>query len=255
MVHSETVINKEYIGINPVRFGYENCAKGYGYGPAIRPHWLLHFVVSGRGYFKIGNREYTLSAGNIFVIPPFVESYYQADFDEPWSYVWIGFTTTQEFNFLLEDILYVPSAAYIFEEMKHCSKMTVGKTEFLCSKIWQLFAEILEGKDEKIDCIEEALNIIFSEYASADITVQAIADRVGFERTYFSKYFKNKMGVSPKKYLQKYRMEQAATFFRKYDYSVSCAALSVGYSDVYIFSKMFKRYYGVSPSDFKKMKN
>lgn len=33
-----------------------------------------------------------MHAGNIFVIPPYLETYYQADAQNPWHYVWIGFT-------------------------------------------------------------------------------------------------------------------------------------------------------------------
>ncbi len=251
MIRSETVINKNYGEINPVQFGYEDCEKGHSYGPALRTHWLLHFVVSGKGYFKIENREYNISAGNIFVIPPFVETYYEADLEEPWNYIWIGFTASEDFDILFNDVIYLPTAARIFKEMKKCGSMGVGKTAFLCSKIWQLFAEILEKNDEKIDYVEKALNIIASEYTS-DISIQIIADRIGLERTYFSNLFKKETGMSPKKYLLKYRMEQAADFIRNYGYSISVTALSVGYNDVYIFSKMFKRYYGISPSHFKK---
>ena len=253
MNHSETVINKGYIGINPMQFGYETCEKGHSYGPALRTHWLLHFVVSGKGYFSIENREYNVSAGDIFVIPPFIETYYEADLKEPWDYIWIGFTASQDFDILHNDIICLPGAARIFEEMKKCGTMTVGRTEFLCSKIWQLFAEILEKKEGKIGYIEKALNIIHSEYMS-DISVQIIADRIGLERTYFSNLFKKEKGMSPKKYLLKYRMKQAADLIRNRDYTVSVTALSVGYSDVYIFSKMFKNYYGVSPLEFRKRK-
>ena len=80
--------------------------------------------------------------------------------------------------------------------------------------------------------------------------MQSIADGVGLERTYFSSLFKKRTGLSPKQYLLKVRMEQAATFLKEYGYSVSVTALSVGYSDVYIFSKMFKQFYGVSPSKY-----
>jgi AraC-like DNA-binding protein len=250
MQYSETIINKEYVDINPNQFGYQDCDRGYSFGPALRTHWIFHFVVSGKGYFKIEDREYYLSAGNIFVIPPFVETYYEADLTDPWEYIWVGFTMSNNPGIPFGDVIYIPSAAHVFEDMKRCRQMTAGRTEFLCSKISQLFAEILEQREEKIDYVKKALNIIHSEYAS-DISVQMIADRVGFERTYFSDCFKKQVGMSPKKYLLKYRMEQAAYLIRNHGYSVSITALSVGYSDVYTFSKMFKKYFGVSPSNFK----
>ena len=106
---------------------------------------------------------------------------------------------------------------------------------------------IYDKQSETVDYIDKALNIINSEYMS-DISVQNIADKIGLERTYFSNLFKMRVGMSPKQYLLKTRMEQAAVFLRDYGYSVSVTALSVGYGDVYTFSKMFKRYFGVSPS-------
>lgn len=143
----------------------------------------------------------------------------------------------------------MPQTHHIFEGMKKCSNMNKGKTEFLCSKIWQLISMIYDHQNEMVDYIDKALNIINSEYTS-DISVNNIADRIGLERTYFSNLFKKKIGLSPKQYLLKTRMEQAAIFLKDYGYSVSLTALSVGYSDVYTFSKMFKKYFGVSPSKY-----
>ncbi len=246
----EVIVNKEYNDINPVQFGYESCESSHSFGPALRTYWLLHYVVSGKGYFKIEDREYTVTEGNIFVIPPFVETYYQADKDEPWEYIWIGFTKDEKISVWFDDVMHLPYAHRIFEEMKKCSAMQMGRTEFLCGKIWQLISLIYDRQNEMVDYIDKATNIINSEYMS-DISVQNIADRIGLERTYFSNLFKTKIGLSPKQFLLKTRMEQAAVFLRDYGYSVSVTALSVGYSDVYTFSKMFKQYYGVSPSKFK----
>lgn len=73
------VNNEEYNGINPIQCGFESCEKGHFFGPAIRTHWLIHFVESGKGIFRINNKEYTVKSGEMFVIPPFVETYYEAD--------------------------------------------------------------------------------------------------------------------------------------------------------------------------------
>ena len=133
--------------------------------------------------------------------------------------------------------------------MKKCSGLSTGRTEFLCSKIWQLISLIYDKQNDEADYINKAVSMINSEYMS-NISVQSIADRIGLERTYFSDLFKKKIGISPKQFLLKTRMEQAAVFIRDYGYSVSVTALSVGYSDVYTFSKMFKQYFGISPSKY-----
>lgn len=245
----EVIVNKEYKDINPVQFGYESCECSHSFGPALRTHWLLHYVVSGKGCFKIEDRQYTVTAGNVFVIPPFVETYYEADKSEPWEYIWIGFTKDDKIKVDFDDVMSIPYAHRIFEDMKKCSAMETGRTEFLCGKIWQLISLIYNKQNDRIDYVDKAVNIINAEYMS-ELSVQSIADRIGLERTYFSALFKNKMGISPKRFLLKTRMEQAAVFLKDYGYSVSLTALSVGYNDVYIFSKMFKRYFGVAPSKY-----
>ena len=74
------------------------------------------------------------------------------------------------------------------------------------------------------------------------------------ERTYFSNIFTKKMGCSPKQFLMKYRMEQAQKLLSR-GYSVTTTAISVGYSDVYTFSKMFKQQFGQSPSRYQENVN
>ena len=251
MEENITLINKEYTHVNPLILGSEICEKSHHYGPAVRPYWLLHFVVSGKGIFEIEEREYELSAGKIFVIPPYVETYYEADATDPWEYIWVGFTINGELPVKLDDVVSCAKAEYIFKRMKKAEHMTIGRTEYICAKIWELFSAILEQKERRIDYIENALNIIHSEYMQG-VTVQEIADRLNLERTYFSHLFKNSVGMSPKRYLLAYRMEQAVDLIVNHGQSISTTALSVGYNDIYIFSKMFKEYYGMSPNQYKK---
>ena len=48
----EIVIDKNYRGYNPVQFGSETCDPGHFFGPCVRTHWLLHYVVYGCGIFE-----------------------------------------------------------------------------------------------------------------------------------------------------------------------------------------------------------
>ena len=71
--------------------GREQCAPGHFWGPAIRPHYLLHVVLHGKGEFFYQEKKYELSAGDAFLIEPMQTHYYQADKEEPWEYAWVGF--------------------------------------------------------------------------------------------------------------------------------------------------------------------
>jgi AraC-like DNA-binding protein len=247
-MHYEIIMNKEYAGVNPVQFGYESCKKSHGFGPATRTHWLFHFVVSGKGIFQINGKQYTLFGGMMFVIPPFVETYYEADSEDPWEYIWVGFTGTPPLQ--LNDFYNIPGALRIFQHMKACHDLHNGKTEFILAQLWELFSFLMEESRTKEDPVNTALNLIHSQYMTP-MTVQRMAASVHLERTYFSKMFSERMGISPQQYLIEHRMKQAKAFL-SLGYSVTTTATSVGYSDIYIFSKTFKRRFGEAPSYYQR---
>lgn len=250
-MHLESIINKNYDGINPIGFGYQTCPKAYGFGPTTRMYWVFHFVVSGKGIFQINNTQYTLSRGMMFVIPPFAETYYEADAEDPWEYIWAGFTGTPPLQ--LNDYYDIPEALHIFQHMKASHNLHGGKTELILAQLWELFSLLMEENRTEIDPIDMALNLIHSQYMTP-LTVQQMANTVHLERTYFSNIFSKKTGLSPQQYLIAHRMEQAKIFLCL-GYSVSTTAISVGYSDIYTFSKMFKQRFGRSPSHYQKEQN
>lgn len=254
MQNSVFVKDENYIDLNPMQFGYETCKPDKSFGPAVRTHWIIHYVVSGQGLFKIGENTYNVKTGEMFVIPPFVETYYEADSENPWEYIWIGFTTKSDITKHLTDIMKYPEAEKIFNSMKKCENYTSGRSAYLCAQLWNLFALFSEGKDEKKDYVDTALEFIHSNYME-DITVEKIAKFLNLDRTYFSVIFRKQTGLSPKQYIIRHRMKIASSLLTKKNTEISVIANSVGYTDLYNFSKMFKRHFGISPTKYAKEKH
>lgn len=103
-----------------LQYGYQKCDSLHSFGPAIRDHYLLHFIVSGKGTYRKENKEasintanyehvtptilssessaklahgqtvYHLSQGDGFFIAPNNITVYTADEETPWEYYWIG---------------------------------------------------------------------------------------------------------------------------------------------------------------------
>ncbi len=71
-------------------YGHEKC-KSEHYWTGVRDHYLLHYIISGRGTFIYNNESYHLREGQGFLICPNTLSYYRAHKDEPWEYCWVGF--------------------------------------------------------------------------------------------------------------------------------------------------------------------
>lgn len=243
------IIDQHFHGLNPMQFGHEDCTPLHAFGPAVRTHWLLHYVVSGFGKFTRENITYDIGPGDIFVIPPYMETYYQADEKHPWKYIWIGFTTENIPEVFLSPVISCPNVGNVFHEMLSCSKLENGRSAYLSSCLWKLVSLLSEQGKSTSNYIDMALNLMNSEYANG-ITIQQIADSIGINRKYFCSLFSKQVGISPSEYLIHLRLNKAAELMISYNQTPTIAALSVGYNDIYHFSKIFKKHFGVSPREY-----
>ena len=106
-------MNQSLSGIPSIYFcGHEHCQPGHSFGPAVRPHYLIHVVLSGKGIFKHQGHTYSLKSGDSFLIKPMDSTYYEADQTNPWEYAWIGFNG-QEIPALLNQTCFQDSCIFI----------------------------------------------------------------------------------------------------------------------------------------------
>ena len=80
------------------------------------------------------------------------------------------------------------------------------------------------------------------------ISLDTISKSIYLSPAYISKVFKEEMGVSPINYLIKIRLAKARELLLEGKQSIKSVARSVGYEDVYYFSKLYKKYHAVPPS-------
>lgn len=242
--------------IKPLICGEEDCESGHDFGPATRPYYLIHYVLSGKGSFQSPRGMYEVKQGEMFIIHPFEVTYYKADVKEPWHYCWVGFEMHLPAQvYLEEDVIHLPHAEHIFKGIKESEWIETGREFYICSKIYELLLQLgagqIENREGASSYIDKAKNYIMANYMKP-ITVEGLAEKLGLERSYFSNLFKKQMGKSPQTYLVEFRLIKAAELMSLYDYKPGEAATSVGYSDLFNFSKMFKKKFGMSPTDYKK---
>ncbi|WP_230192331.1 helix-turn-helix transcriptional regulator [Paenibacillus sp. CECT 9249] len=70
--------------------------------------------------------------------------------------------------------------------------------------------------------------------------------------SYLCRLFKNETGKNIINYLNDYRMERARKLLTNPDLNVREVAASIGIENQFYFNRMFRKYYGQSPSEFKK---
>ena len=89
-----------------------------------------------------------------------------------------------------------------------------------------------------------------SEFLKTDFSLETLASLCGMSETYFQRLFKEKYGISPKKYIIQLKVNHACDLLHSECYSITQVANLCGYEDVYYFSRQFKNYVGVTPSAF-----
>ena len=90
--YSYKIEQREELSLVVYNVGFQKCTPGYSWGPGVRDHYLLHYILSGKGTYKTGDKIYTLEAGQLFLAPPETTIYYRADEEDPWEYYWVGFS-------------------------------------------------------------------------------------------------------------------------------------------------------------------
>jgi len=102
--------------------------------------------------------------------------------------------------------------------------------------------------------VERVMEFIDREFASPQISLQAIADHVRKNPAYISKVFKEVTGDNYVRYLRRKRLAKTLELLRDSPMLVSEAARLAGFSDQSTFIKLFKREYGVTPSEYVRSK-
>jgi two-component system response regulator YesN len=98
--------------------------------------------------------------------------------------------------------------------------------------------------------ISLAIQFIEENYQQR-ITLADIAEHVNFSTNYLCKTFKAKTGTNVISYINNLRMKKAGELLKQKDSMVKEVAICVGIDDQLYFSRMFKKHYGISPSEFK----
>lgn len=241
----------------------------HSFGPAIKPYYLIHFILGGKGRFQIGGKEYRLEAGSGFFIPPNELSFYEADEKEPWNYLWVGFRGNGVEEILQSMGLSVAHPIFTCDRSEELYRVvkdmmehnTIGvANELRRSGQLGIFMSILaenmnvvghEEQDMANMYVSKAIEYIQLNYCNP-IKVTDVAEYVCINRSYLYTLFERSIHMSPQQYLTVYRLSKAAELLLATGYSIETIASSCGYTDPLVFSKAFRQNKGMSPTQFRR---
>ena len=258
-----------FVDLGMYQFGREDCEPAHSFGPAIRNHYLFHYILGGKGIFiwkDSRGHDHTeqLRAGQGFLISPGQITTYIADDRFPWEYCWIEFDglrakeSLELMGLSAGQPVYNPvhhefeekmkeEMLYIVKNKKETPFHLIGHLYVFLDALTRSVTDYRPANSKVRDFyIKEALAYIDNNYMH-DISVEDIAESSGLNRSYFGKIFRESVGKTPQEFLIGYRMIKAAELLRLTQYPVGEIGSAVGYPNQLHFSRAFKGVYGMSP--------
>lgn len=252
--------------------GIQDCVAGHSFGPAARNEYLVHIVLSGKGSYHINGSIYNLEKGSVFLICPDVTTYYEADSSDPWSYVWFGFNGLKADALLRYAGLSIDTPVNTVPDVTPYKNGITGildscqltfSNEFKREAyLYTLAAQLIDDLHDTADITDEpcysyqtyvdhTLDYIENNYFK-NIKISDIADYIGINRSYLTTCFKKSTNMSPRQYLNEYRINKAKLLLTNTQRPIHEIAAEVGYEDSLAFSKVFKGHAGMSPKAYRK---
>jgi AraC-like DNA-binding protein len=238
--------------------GYEKCLPEHFYGPYKRNYCLIHFIIEGSGEYEFNNKKYIINKNQGFVIFPEDITKYTADKKTPWFYYLVGFNGVKAKHLLSECGINKENPIITSEKYNLLNKYIVSLyhvskaadfNQFTMLGFLYLFFSCLNNKktlSNKEQYINTALSYIRDNFMN-DIKIETIADNLFLERSYLYRLFIESLGISPLKYLTKYRLDIACELLKNSNHNITDIAGYVGFASSSSFCKAFKNEFKKTP--------
>lgn len=239
----------------------------------------ISIILEGQSEYTIEGESHLLGKGSILLFNPGVYHYEQISKNMYNRQIHIGIRRfsidrfPRDFFPLEATIVHLSEYEDVFfqtcfEIIKERHDRKSGYDIILKSLVLKLMVYILRDKstekledtemlltDDKLErqqLVDEIKLYIETNYRE-DLTLNRIAEAFYASPATISRIFKDQLGESPINYLIRYRLEKAKTLLdNEGDISIKETAYLIGYEDALYFSKLFKKYYGSSPTDYAK---
>lgn len=235
------------------------------FGPDVRNHFLITFVKEGQATLTNKGRQYRIQPNHLLVMFPGKAIHYEADKGKLWSIKWIGVGGKLVYHYMamlgiteeypLYEVAHHEELESVLDEIYGLSTNISIGDKIECMALVQKFFAVLY-KDSFVPStqnryIRDALKYIVSSYEKS-ITVDDMAAAVNLNRNYFTKLFRDELGVPPALWLSELRFRRACYMLENSNMSVGDVAAAVGIPDQLYFSRFFKKKSGITPSAYRK---
>lgn len=238
--------------------------------PKGRVDWQLVYITAGEGHFILNGHEVIVPAGNMVLYQPKQEQHYYFLGKDQSQYWFVHFTGRQVKSILkhyeipLEGYILHTGISYEYEdlfkrmrdELLDCAFCyEENLTYFLRELLIIMNRRMNQGLPKVNGFVQNEIDhakTYFKEHYNEEISIEQYAASRNMSTSWFSKSFRDIVGVSPMKYVLDQRMRNAQILLETTDSTITEIAHSLGYENAMYFSRLFRKMKGVSPLKYRK---
>ncbi|TVP53345.1 MAG: AraC family transcriptional regulator, partial [Mongoliibacter sp.] len=252
-----------------------------GYFPQARNHYrkrpqgcseyILIYCVEGYGTINIEKSKHQLTPHSFYIIKADTPHYYYADEKEPWSIYWVHFSG--EFSSLFyKKFTELNNGSHItipfesnriaeFEYIIDLINMGISKEvfEYVCILLYKTIGSFLyyslrstTKADNSNDKMIEEIKAYLKNNITEKITISKIASEFNKSNSSIFSLFKQKTGYSIIHYFNLLKIQHACELINLSSMPMKEISYLLNFQDPLYFSRLFKKYMGVSPSEYRK---
>lgn len=262
---------KDFPGIALNQCGWSVCEPGHLFGPSVRNHYLIHYVLKGKGILETKGKRYSIGENQCFMIFPEEETTYYASDTNPWEYYWVGFSGSFCDSMLTKTSLSTNNHVFTMLEspdnIVNCVKniyasthLQSGSTLKSMGLLMQFLSYILDST--KTACsknitqiqktyITKAIYYIQENYKK-NANIHDMSVYIGIDRSYIYRIFKEYYGISPSKYIILMKIDECCRLLDETNLSISQIAMDTGFSSSSHMCSDFKKIKGITPTQYRK---
>ena len=219
----------------------------------------LFYTLKGQGKLTTVDNEYSLVANTLAILPTKL-SFEVSIAGEQWDIIWLNLANTKRWQHIALD------QAFVIRDQKLCSlhfamellysEPDTALREGVMPIINHYLNAALQGDNQ--NNTNNRLHNLFRDIEKRlqyDWTIKAMCARLHYSPPHLHRLCQAQFGKSPIQKLIHLRIERAKNLLINTRWSVQHIASYVGYTNIFNFSKSFKKLVGVSPSEFRRGNN
>lgn len=224
------------------------------------------YTYEGSGETVENNRKIEIRRNSLFITKASKKQSYKLK-DKFWNFLWFWINDTPDWKIIKNQETVRPAKfnnqiKWVFDQLviesSKISDNSITIIQMLSDLLLQYLREELHTITDpyQVEITDKINTLVRKVYSNIEYpwNLKKLSEEseLYLSTSHFMRVFHNTIGITPMKMVTKIRMEIAANLLKNTDYTLNVIAIKTGYSTPYVLSATFKKWFGISPREYKK---